>query len=95
MSKHTPGPWDVYISKTQPYRRCIKSSNGDVLAEVYGNAGENLSNATLMAEAPNLIKALEALIDVQNGPPLEKYRKEWENAMRDAAEAIKEARGEL
>lgn len=36
-----------------------------------------------------LKEALQSLYDVQNGPPLEKYRVEWEKAMQVAEELLK------
>lgn len=37
-----------------------------------------------------LREALQALIDVQNGPPLYKYKDDYENAMEQAVKALKE-----
>jgi chromosome segregation ATPase len=40
------------------------------------------------AEAARLVGILRDLVDVQNGPPLEKYRADWEDAMERARAAL-------
>ena len=44
------------------------------------------ANAQLIAAAPDLLSALTALVDVQNGPPLIEYTDQW-NAIMDLARA--------
>ena len=44
--------------------------------------------------ADELLEALEALIDEQNGPPLLTRETQWNEAMKQARAAIKKARGE-
>ena len=44
----------------------------------------------LEAEIARLREALQTLVDVQNGPPLEKYRVEWEQVMNNAESLLKE-----
>ena len=45
---------------------------------------EKDDNAALTAENAQLRAALQNLIDEQNGPPLEKRRAQWEEAMNEA-----------
>jgi hypothetical protein len=40
------------------------------------------------ATAARLVGILRDLVDVQNGPPLEKYRADWEDAMERARAAL-------
>ena len=56
MRKHTPGPWE---QKHQGMLCQIAiNSDSDTLATVYGESGENLANARLIAAAPELLEAL-------------------------------------
>jgi hypothetical protein len=41
--------------------------------------------------APELAEALRILYDLQNGPPLEKYRDQWNDAMALAKAALAKA----
>jgi len=60
MRKHTPGPWE---QKHQGMLCQIAiNSDSDTLATVYGESGENLANARLIAAAPELLEALEMII---------------------------------
>lgn len=45
---------------------------------------EKDDNAALTAENAQLRAALQNLVDEQNGPPLEKRRAQWEEAMNEA-----------
>lgn len=47
----------------------------------------------LRREIDMLREALQELYDVQNGPPLERERQQWEAAMEKAEDAIRGARG--
>ena len=49
------------------------------------------ANARLISAAPDLAEALRILYDFQNGPPLEKYRKQWNDAMKLAKAALAKA----
>ncbi len=91
MSKHTPGPWTfrqaganwrVYASDGRSF------DAGDALYHP-----ENEANARLIAAAPELLRALEDLVDEQNGPPLIRYEKSWAAAMGKARSAIAKAEG--
>jgi len=83
MSEHTPGPW------------IIDSDDGDIIEVVSGDyfiadvhrlepKDEWRANARLIAAAPELLEALEELVDL--------YEYE-DNVSRDARAAIAKARG--
>lgn len=105
MSEFTPGPWrigslesyDAYTGR--PYRN-VWAGQVDAahcIARAIEEDGRGLSdvdaNARLIAAAPDLLAALEGLIDEQNGPPLVKRESQWQEAMVLARAAIKKARG--
>jgi len=50
------------------------------------------NDARLVATAPYLLDALQALYDAQNGAPLERDRAEWEGAIKKAKDALMKAR---
>jgi hypothetical protein len=54
--KHTKGPWLVHYDEPMAV---IADEEGDDIAEVY-----NTDDAQLMAAAPELLEALERLIDL-------------------------------
>lgn len=64
MSKYTVGPWDVVVSSYKPYNFLIKPVPGQVVAEIDNleSAEETYANARLIAAAPELLEALEALV---------------------------------
>ena len=55
---HTPGPWKV----TENYRECIEGADGGTVAWYVARA-----NAPLIAAAPDMLAALEA-ITAKPGP---------------------------
>jgi hypothetical protein len=57
------------------------------------SAGAAVILGEIAASHANLLGALEALADVQNGPPLHKYAADWEAAMQKARTALAKARG--
>lgn len=61
MSKHTPGPWDLDEGDLSTV---YELETSDPLAEVFSDksAEENVANARLIAAAPELLEALEALL---------------------------------
>jgi hypothetical protein len=90
MGKHTPGPWTVYEAGFS-----VADAWGHVLStDVEGRMPEEAAaNARLIAAAPELLAALEALLSVYQGfAP-------WEGEVERQAEikaraAIAKARGE-
>ena len=82
MSKHTPGPWRVggrgeYLNQLN-IEPCI--------GVAYGHDVELIANARLIAAAPDLLEALEALIEDQRDASLPVLAK--------ARAAIAKAKGE-
>lgn len=71
MNKHTPGPWDRIIADGYTVRHPqIYSDTGPIAnATFLGNnrLDELNANARLIAAAPDLLEALEALLDYENG----------------------------
>jgi len=63
-STHTQGPWVIYDERAAHGSRLIYSSSEYGVGEVWdiNNNGENKANAHLIAAAPELLKALEALL---------------------------------
>jgi len=56
--KHTPGPWRVN-------HRCVEDEARNAIASVYRNVdgtGHNKANARLIAAAPDLLAACEAIL---------------------------------
>lgn len=91
MSKHTPGPWFHHGPSGSEHTAggFIKSSpernSGPLICSIYGTDGQpNQANALLIAAAPDLLSALEDLIDSRGMEDLEPARK-----------AIAKARGEI
>lgn len=74
MSKHTPGPWIncQAVGQRLSSRRIISNSNkiSTVVADVpdYGktSASERHANARLIAAAPDLLEALQSILDMCN-----------------------------
>lgn len=82
MKKHTPGPW---VSDSEGW---INSASGEVVCEYAGCGSHeaewwNRSNLALVLSAPDLLDALEALVEC---PTL--------GARDRAIEAIAKAKGE-
>ena len=83
MNKHIPGPWSIGEVSHKKQRVDIDSLHADPtlghqewhgLARVYGSkempeegSATMLANARLIAAAPDLLAALEALLDYENG----------------------------
>ena len=62
MNKHTPGPWSVDDNHGKRYIEPIYSN--EPIAEICKKKGdEYTANARLIAAAPDLLEALEALAD--------------------------------
>lgn len=98
-TKHTPGPWATegngryYASVRAPSRMVADM-------RIIGGAvdAENTANARLIAAAPDLLEALETMVDLQgkaaSGFPLsENELREWAVANYTARAAIAKARG--
>jgi len=60
-TQHTPGPWSV--KKASPQAGIIIAPNRSLgIAEVFGGGETDISNARLIASAPELLSALEFLL---------------------------------
>jgi hypothetical protein len=88
MTKHTPGPWAVSDGD-------VTNESGIVIATVQraGN-GETVPNCRLIAAAPDLLEALEAVLAMHCMPtePKRTYR-DNAGAMDKARAALAKARG--
>lgn len=101
MAEHTPGPWEISRpSMTDPqsetswdiFTPTDSDHRCEYIGEFHGNSGNQASaaNARLIAAAPELLAALEALAEVS-----------WTNLtgghqdlIEDAWDAIRKAKGE-
>ena len=64
-SKHTPGPWHLSECATQTTRAGIVSVDGLHITDVNGYGmtdSQNQANATLLAAAPAMYEALQAIV---------------------------------
>lgn len=61
-SKHTPGPWFQQNDKDSPY---ITTMSGGRIAYINNRSGsgEQAANACLIAAAPDLLEALQEILD--------------------------------
>jgi len=104
MPEHTPGPWttarpdrDTVLacgnSKSCIKRICIADwrYDGDI---DYPSKDEAMHNARLIAAAPELLKALEALLDAPECERLKCVSAEFVRAHDAADDAIRKAKGE-
>lgn len=105
-TQHTPGPW-TFDTKRSPAR--LVAGNSAALAMVYltdpetkKRSAEHLANARLIAAAPELLEALEALYvqedwegeDIDPASPIGKARAAIASARGEPAESTASARGE-
>jgi hypothetical protein len=98
MSKSTPGPWIVYDDSNDGKTNRIEiSARGKTVAHIYHSVPEkDLSNACLIAAAPDLLEALKRVmpfIDCIAAVTREEII-EYEAAMKMADAAIKKATGQ-
>ena len=91
--KHTPGPWTSYPCNLERYSQVI-TANGAMVqiamtkeiygdCKTYGLGEETTANARLIAAAPDLLEALQMLLEFPNTGP----------ATSAAREAITKATG--
>lgn len=93
--KHTPGPW--YVSEERGLQgevcyHAIKDSGESYVASTW--AGANAANASLIAAAPDLLEALEALMPQEIGYGNSMCVDSYLNAVVVARAAIAKAKGE-
>ena len=96
---HTPGPWAKQITAGDHGYNIYDEGDGPTIAHVYG--GENEANARLIAAAPQLLEALEALAgrtqsatSMLNSLGYPSYYADAEPYIRSARAAIAAARGD-
>lgn len=100
MSKHTPGPWEVagefrVRSKADPDRGiCSTGSYFDGRRDTEEQHRENMSNARLIAAAPDMLEALEEVYQAYEAPPEESADFDWDAWGRKAQDTLRRARGE-
>lgn len=103
MSKyegHTEGDWRVELTQLH---LSTEKTGYTIVTDAYDVVSGHLAirkeaDAILAADAPKLLAqrdrlrvALEALYDVQNGPPLLTWAAEWQRAMFKAEDVLKES----
>ena len=86
--KHAPGPY--YVAKTGNYQRLIIDENtGENIAVVY-----DAKNADVLAAAPDLLEAAEAMVDWFESTDPNFPLKEIDRRNEALKKAIKKAKGE-
>ena len=106
MSKHTPGPWErrgkSVVVKGAPRRNnaysgriCNVQGNGEGKTKINEIAN---ANANLIAAAPQMLEALEELVELKDrrhSLPVEIYQESREKAWNKCRAAIAAAKGEV
>ena len=66
-SKHTPGPWTLYDDRDdQKTGRMEIAARGRTIARLFnpvGDGDETLGNGLIMTAAPDLLEALEEIVE--------------------------------
>ena len=94
MSKHTPGRWMISAER---YRYIHVYAHGGGIAHLDTVDGEGMANANLIAAAPELLEALEALLALNENYSAfggEIHRDRIDRAWDNARAVLKKARGE-
>ena len=64
-TNHTPGPWT--LGNKRPMKpHMIRGGGEDIAYTIMNQAGEQEANATLIAAAPELLAAVEAVLDLND-----------------------------
>lgn len=92
-TKWTPGPWR-YWKEESGYCGEMVAANGKSVCVFLDDPNDK--DAALIAEAPELYKALEALAGVVQSDPFLRYSEDslYGKAIKGALAALKKARGE-
>jgi hypothetical protein len=92
---HTPEPWEIgprhKTIRAKGFERIGVDNGGYVICELFGP--DAVDNANLFCAAPELLRLLRHLHDLQNDPPLPKYADEWERVMREVGELLNKLGG--
>ena len=94
----SPAPWSVYINNAYHTSWIIRCYKGNQIAQVANYQDKSFdinaeANAHLISAAPDLLDALENLLEEQNGIPILRREKEYNDAIQKAMEAIVKAKG--
>lgn len=92
--KWTKGKWSVKSRRTRVEEAAVVTDDLDTPYHIYVAQYCDEADAHLIAASPEMYEALEALVDLQNGPPLIREQVEWNSAMDRARAALAKARGE-
>jgi hypothetical protein len=84
---HTPGPW---LTLNRGYKSCVTDNDMNWNAEIVGPG--HAVNACLIAAAPDLLAALEGMVEMATHHMMEP--KERREILRNARAAIAKAKGE-
>lgn len=90
--KHTPGPWTYRAYSTHPHH-IIEAEDREGVAYTMDHEADSKANATLIAAAPDLLAALERLLNAEALVD-DEYYAEIEAAEEQARAAIAKAKGE-
>ena len=94
MSKHNSGPWKITHTAINGYR--VNDSTGWGVAIVLKDVNDK-ANARLIAAAPQMLEALEELVELKDrrhSLPVEIYQESREKAWNKCRAAIAAAKGE-
>ena len=95
MSKHNSGPWKITHTAINGYR--VNDSTGWGVAIVLKDVNDK-ANAHLIAAAPQILEALEELVELKDhrhSLPVEIYQESREKAWNKCRAAIAAAKGEV
>jgi hypothetical protein len=89
MANHTPGPW-LARELISGHWQVVQDDSAQQIAGVYATAGDS-SNARLIAAAPDLLAALEGILE---GGALDTTAPECDGYRAIVRAAIRKAKGE-
>lgn len=95
MSKHTPGPWQTDIDGQTAY--VVDADGNMAVCKIMYARPEGPANARLISAAPDLLEALEAIVNAGQwyASALEfDHDKDGEALLLEARDAIAKAKGE-
>lgn len=82
MNKHTAGPWKIEQPAHQQSKRVVDCTNGDSIAGIIRHEPD----AALIAAAPDLLAALETMLEYDTGTP--------DDVLKQARAALAKAKGQ-
>lgn len=81
---HTTGPWNYRLippDSRDPYRKhWVDTANGSPIADIFNTGEHAVADAKLIAAAPELLEALEQLIDRHDSTPSMLTADDWQKA---------------